>query len=511
MLESMRRGQRWLTLLLVTFVGAVFVFFMGVGGGFGPQQGPAGNAVVELGETRLMLSDFQRLRALQEQTYSDQLGDQFDARAMRSFLDSQALRSLVESAVMAESAHAIGLRVSRAEVQRLVRQSPAFQDESGGFDHTRFVDYANYEFGSQRNFLNTMRQDLLRQKMIALIYDQAQVSEGEARDAALYGLEEVRIAYVPIETAFLPEDEKLSEEAVEAWLDRHRDELRALYDSRVEAEYTVPEEVWARHLLIVVGPEADADSLETARARAETARERIVLGEAFVQIAQEISEDPGTRDLGGDLGHFSRGTHSIEIEEAAFALEPGDLSEVVRSRAGFHLIFVEERTPASVRAFDDVGPVLARAAAEAAAAEEYARGLAERLAGAVRTGESLEDAARAEGLSLERTAMIRRRPDGFIPGLGGAPEAMAAAFTLRDEHPSSDRIFEVGTRLVLIQQLERSEPDPVALEEAVRGQSQTLLEAKRTRMIQDFVDRRRDELERSGRLLVNMELVLSNS
>jgi len=329
---------------------------------------------------------------------------------------------------MAESAQELGLRVSKSEVQRLVRQSPAFRSDTGAFDHEAFVRYAEYEFGSQRIFLQAVSQDLLRQKMISLLYDQAMVSQGEARDAALYGLEEVRIAYVPIETAFLPEEEKLSDEAVQAWLDAERDALRALYDAQID-EYTVPEEVWARHLLITVGPADDSETQDAARARAVAARERVTAGEAFVQVAQELSEDFGTQMNGGDLGHFSRGTHTIEIEEAAFALEAGDLSEVVRSDAGFHVIFVEERSPASVRSFDEVGLELARAAAEVAAAQERARAQAERLAGAVRSGQSLEDAARAEGLTLERTGMIRRRPDGFIPGLGGAPDAMAAALT----------------------------------------------------------------------------------
>ena len=270
MLESIRRGQRWLVLFLVTFIGFVFVFFMGVGGGFGPGS-PSGNAVVELGETRLMISDFQRLRAQQEQAYRDQLGDQFDARAMRSLLDSQSLRTLVESAVLAESAHELGLRVSRQEIQRLVRQSPAFWNESGRFDHERFVSYANYEFGNQRNFLNNVRQDLLRQKMVGLLYDQATVSEAEARDAALYGLEEVRIAYVPIETAYLPMGESLPDEAAAAWLEGHREELRALYDERI-AEYSIEEEIWARHLMIGVGRDAPVEEIESARERATAAR-----------------------------------------------------------------------------------------------------------------------------------------------------------------------------------------------------------------------------------------------
>ena len=94
MLESIRKGQRWLTLLLVAFVGAVFVFFMGVGGQFGPGS-PSGNAVVQISDTQMLEGDFNRLRARLEQFYRDEMGEQFDGREQEDALNALALRELV--------------------------------------------------------------------------------------------------------------------------------------------------------------------------------------------------------------------------------------------------------------------------------------------------------------------------------------------------------------------------------------------------------------------------------
>jgi peptidyl-prolyl cis-trans isomerase D len=509
MLESIRKGQRWLTLVLVTFVGGVFIFFMGVGGGF-QQGGPTGNAIVELGDTRMAMVDFQRVRSQQEASYREQLGDQFDPRAAAPFLDSQALRTLVESAILVNSARDLGLMVSRQEIQRLVRQSPAFRNESGQFDKDAFVSYAEYEFGSQRLFLEIVRQDLLRQKMIGLLYGLASVSDSEAREAVLYGLEEVRIGFVDIEAERLPDGETLDESEVAVFFEANRDALRVRYDQDI-TEYQIPEQARARHILVQVGRDASEEEVAEAKARIEAARERIVGGESFEAVAKEISEDPGSRDRGGDLGLFARGTHSDAIDEAAFSLDPGSYSEAVRGDAGFHLVLIESREPSSTRSFDEVGLELARTDTEKQAAGARARALADELSAAIAGGESLETAARARDLTLERTTMIKRRPDGFVPGLGGAPEIQSTVFALDMESPSSGDVFEVGTRLVLIQLLERSMPDATTLDEAIASQSEILLSSKRNQMIQDWIDRRRETLETNGDLLINSSLVLTGT
>ncbi|MEZ4289974.1 MAG: SurA N-terminal domain-containing protein [Myxococcota bacterium] len=123
MLESLRKGQRWLTLLFVSVIGLVFVFFLGTGGGFGPAT-PAGNAVVQLDELRLTQTDFARERAATEAQLRAQLGDAFDQIGGSQFVDAQALGALINKVVLADAASELGLHVTREEIRRFVQSSP---------------------------------------------------------------------------------------------------------------------------------------------------------------------------------------------------------------------------------------------------------------------------------------------------------------------------------------------------------------------------------------------------
>jgi len=509
MLESIRRGQRWLTLLLVAFVGAVFVFFMGVGGQPGVGT-PSGKNIIELGEFRLDLADYQRLRTRQEQVYREQAGDAFDARTMGPFLDAQTLRALVDSVVLAQSARDLGLGVSREEIQNLVRDSSSFNDESGNFDVDAFKNYTEYEFGSQRNFLSAVRRDLLSQKMVSLLYDQATLSPGEVRDSALYDLEQVRFVYVALDSESLPPGEDLSEEALQNYLSANEDTLRLRYEADIDS-YSESERVHAAHFLIQLGPEANEAATVDARERAELARERVLAGEDFAVVAAEISEDPGSRESGGDLGVFARGVNAPEIDNAAFSLEAGGMSDVVQSAFGFHVVKVIEKLPARTQPFDEVSADMAREEAVVQAATERANRLVEAVSSELEAGASLKDAAANLEIETQFAGPLGRRVDGFIPGLGGAPEILTAAFALELEAPTSPRMHTVGSQRVFIQLLERQSPDEEELQATVEARREDLLNAKRSRLVQEWVDRRRLDLEQNGELLVNSQLVLSDS
>ena len=509
MLESIRKGQRWLTLLLVTFVGAVFVFFMGVGGGLQPGA-PSGSAIIELGDFRMNRNDFQRLRARQEQTLREQLGDSFDAKSVASYLDAQTLSTLIDSVVLAQSAHDLGILVSDEEIQDLVLDSPSFRNESGRFDLEAFKNYAQWEYGSEANFLTNIRQDVLRQKMVSLLYEQATVSAAEARAAALYALEQVRIAYVQLELDELPAGESLGDEEVELHLAQNKDSIQVIYDETSD-RYSEPERAQARHILIQVDVDATEEEVEVAREKIEEAQTRIMAGEAFDEVAEDVSEDPGSRSQGGDLGIFARGDNVKEVDGAAFTLEPGTVSDILRSAFGFHLVEVTERWPASTRPFEEVSLEIAREQATRQAAEDRAQELAAGLQADIESGQSLENAARSRDLVLERTPLLSRRPDGFVPNLGAAPDVLQEAFALDLEAPNGSLVHDLGNQLVLIQLIERVTPDPEELQNAIEAQEDSMLAAKRNGTVQQWVEERRSEWEQDGKLRIDAAAVISDS
>jgi peptidyl-prolyl cis-trans isomerase D len=503
-LDAIRKGQRWLTAIFIVAIGVVFVFFIGLGGPM-EQSGPSSGAVVELGDIRLGQDEFLRVRARQEESYREQLGDQFDPRAIREMLDTMAVGSLVQSAILAHEAKALGMRVGKTEIQRLLRNSPSFRDENGKFSNEIFSRYVEWEYGSQRNYLRYMQRVLLAQKLASLLYSQPQISQAELRATVVYGQEQVELAYVALDAEVLPPEVEITDEQIDDALVSHEVEIQELYEQRRE-DYELPAQAKVRHILFAVERDADESEVEPTHKRAEEALSRLQAGEEFEALAAELSEDPASKDQGGDLGVVKPGELAAEIEELAFSLESGATSELTRSDAGFHIVRVDERLEARTQDFEEVRRELAREQAETLAARSRAEDLSQRLATAIRAGETLEQAARDKGLTLERTDPLHRRADGFVPGLGSASELLATAFAMNDGQ-SSPHVFTVGSKLVLVQLLKHQEPDPEEVESQMQARQDQLQDAKRNALIETWIQQRRQELEEQNLLLIDDSII----
>ncbi|MCH7709337.1 MAG: SurA N-terminal domain-containing protein, partial [Myxococcales bacterium] len=137
MLDVIRRGQRWVTAIFVVGIGSVFVFYLGGGGGI--QRG--GDALIQVGEIRIDNYEYGRFRDQQEQRYRDALGEQFDARKYRDTLDDLTTRLVVERAIMALEAEALGLSVPKQELERQILEIGGFRNAAGRFDKQAFDNW----------------------------------------------------------------------------------------------------------------------------------------------------------------------------------------------------------------------------------------------------------------------------------------------------------------------------------------------------------------------------------
>ncbi len=498
MLRILRSGQRWLTAILVAGIGTVFVVFLGLQG---PSDFTSSQQIVKVGPLEFGIPEFERVRERREAAIQEELGDNYDARAMRETLDNLAARELVESSLLALAAGELGLHVTTREIEGLVLADPGFRDEQGRFDRKRFEEYTQYAYGSQKAFMADRRLALLSLKMLSLLQSQPEVSEGEARDVARRDLEEVQIAFVALD-ASAGDPPEIAPEAIAAAIAGRGDEIAKRYQEKGD-EYNRPERVHARHILRTVAPDASPADVDRARGEIEAAAKRIEGGEAFEQVAAELSQDPGSKLRGGDLGFFARGQMVKDFEEAAFALAPGRLSGAVKTDFGFHLIRVEERQEALARPLESVREEIATELLRGEALRARARERADQLAEAVRGGQSLEAAARERAINLGRSGWLARR-NGFVPGLGTSPELMATAFVL-EPGKSSPRVFEVGDVFALVQLLERKQADPAAVDALVEKKREELLAAKREARIGAWIEARRAALVEAGELVLNME------
>ncbi len=129
------------------------------------------------------------------------------------------------------------------------------------------------------------------------------------------------------------------------------EEMKAFYESNPDL-FQTPEQVQARHILIKVAPEADEAQKKAALQKIRNLQKKIKAGEDFAQLAQTHSEGPSSVK-GGDLGFFRRGQMVKPFEEAAFGLEKNEVSDVVETRFGYHLIQVTDRRPAGTIIFGE--------------------------------------------------------------------------------------------------------------------------------------------------------------
>ena len=149
-------------------------------------------------------------------------------------------------------------------------------------------------------------------------------------------IEAFRILEVKVKTRV-----KVTDEDVKSWYQSHPKDLAG------------NEQVHVRHIFLPVASGASAAEEAAARAQGEQVLERLRAGEDFAAVARQVSKGPSAAE-GGELGFVKRGVIQPELEKAAFALEPGQVSGLVRTRSGFHILKVEERKSAAAPPLDEV-------------------------------------------------------------------------------------------------------------------------------------------------------------
>jgi len=130
-------------------------------------------------------------------------------------------------------------------------------------------------------------------------------------------------------------------------------DLRKYYTQN-KKQLEVPEQVWARHILFKVDPAGSKEEKKKARERAEAILKRAKEGEDFAELARAHSDDEGSKENGGDLGYFTRGRTVPAFEAVAFDTRPGEISDIVETRYGYHIIRVEDHLEVRERSFEEM-------------------------------------------------------------------------------------------------------------------------------------------------------------
>jgi len=202
------------------------------------------------------------------------------------------------------------------------------------------------------------------------------------------------------------------------------------YFTAHQSEYSVPEQSKSRHILIKVAPGADAKADAGAKAKAEALVKQIQGGANFADLAKKNSDDPGSKDTGGELGFAQRGHMVPEFDNAIFTQKIGD-TKIIKTQFGYHIVQVEERQAARTQQLNDVLPTIQATLIRqksVAAQENYARAL---MSEAIKNG--LQKTAAAHHLQVVTTPPVNAQ--GVIPALPDGSQVIARAFDSKQGDP----------------------------------------------------------------------------
>lgn len=463
MLKLMRdnlKNLKWV-LWFVVFVFVLLVFTeWGSGRGSGPR-GMAGLAA-KVGEVRITEADFLRELRSTEQRYRDMFGDQWESFREQMDLAAMTLQNMVDRELLILEGRRMGLRVTDKEVLERIFSIPAFQREDGSFVGEEL--YARILRSNQLSpleFEAAIRQEMLLERLQQAL--QAGIMIPEAEVEREYRR---RFETASFEMAFLGMEHALdrvvaTEEDARAFYQAHTDrftnpdqrQLRFLlvdntrlrqqlvvdeakiseYYQANLAEFASGEQARARHILIRPLVE-DESAWRDAEAKArEIFAQASAPGADFAALARRLSDDPGSRDGGGDLGWFGRGRMVPEFEEAVFALQPGQVSQPVRSQFGYHVIRVEDRRPGTTRPLEEVRENIRMRLSQGLEETEGSRraqALRERIAS---TKPSTDEQWRALGDDVVSSNVTPFFAAGdVVPGLGREPELVAEVLAARE-------------------------------------------------------------------------------
>jgi peptidyl-prolyl cis-trans isomerase D len=384
-------------------------------------------------------------------------------------LDSPEIRSavvdgIVRQRLLISRAVSGGILVADGQLQQLIGEQPAFLD-NGKFSTARYAEILKRQNLTPALFENGLRRDLMVERVSDAYRSTTIVSNAVAERLLRLNTQQREVSQSAIEPQQFMSEVKLAEDAVKQYYDSHQDEFKIPERARVEylvlsldniaaqidisaddvkqnyeqnlKQYAKGEERQASHILITADSSATPEQKKLARGQAENLLQQVRKNPAsFADLAKKNSQDPGSAAKGGDLGFFPRGAMTGPFEDAVFAMKSGDISDIVESPFGFHIIRL---AAIKGRGFEDVRKQVELDLKRQRASKRFAE-LAEQFSNlAFEQGDSLKPAADALKLTVQNGGWVNR--NGADNKLLNNPKLLQAIFS--DEVVKNKRNSEV--------------------------------------------------------------------
>jgi peptidyl-prolyl cis-trans isomerase D len=457
MLDQMRRHKGWLKWSLGLVVLAFVIFYIpdflqrtttGVA--------TAGDTIATVEGRDVTAGDFRRVYEAQLQAYRNAYGANVSEQLLKQLgVEQQTLQQLVDQQAALAEAQRLGIRTTDEEVRQRIFAIPAFQENGVFIGDQRYQQMLR----SMRPpmtapaFEQELRNEIVLDKFRAILTDWVSVTDKEVEDQYRQRNNKIKLAVVTFPAETFRSAATATDEEVASYFTAHQSDFRIPEKRKVRyllididvlrakvvvpeaniqrayndnsSQYSTPEQVRASHILLRTEGKDEA----AVKARAEDLAKQLRAGADFADLAKKNSEDTGSAANGGDLDYFGRGRMVPEFDQAAFSLQPGQISDPIKTQFGYHIIKVVDKKAATVKTLPEVRQQLQDQLAYETA-QTQASTLADTIAKEVSQPADLDRAAKAHGLTVQESEPFAR--DEPIPGVGPSPEGAQRAFEMSE-------------------------------------------------------------------------------
>jgi peptidyl-prolyl cis-trans isomerase D len=408
--------------------------------------------VAKVGKHEIDQRAFQdRVNQLRQQA-AEQQGEQFDSSTFeKNETKLRILDGMVDEQLLLQANADWGLRVSDQAMRDYIASIPAFQ-VNGQFDGTSYRAWLTSQYKTPEMFENEIRSSLAIQLLPSAINDSTIATDAQL-DRFLKLLSQRRdLRYFQLPRPAL-DNKTVSDAEIETWYKAHQadymnpeqvsvkyvevvgadlplaaepsdEELRKRYASEKQ-RFVQPEQRLVSHILINVPANATPEQQKTALAKAEKIAAEANPGD-FAKLAEQDSQDLGSRRLGGDLGWLEKGVTNEAFDSALFAMQKGQISKPVLSSDGYHIIWLRDVRSGESKPFEEVRDQLVKEATTADRDRTYNEVAGKMSDNTYQNPTSLEPASVALKLPIKTTALFTRKGG---EGVAANPKVVAAAFS----------------------------------------------------------------------------------
>lgn len=442
MFEFIRTHRRLMQFLLLLFIFPSFAFF-GIEGYTRFSEGD--NAVAKVADQSITAQELDAAQREQMERFRQMFGTQFDPKMLDTPEAKQdILDGLIAQRVIAAEATRNRLSISDQALRQTILATPGLTTADGKFDVERYKSLLAAQGMTPTMYEARLRHDLALQQVgdgiqstafapktvtdrLSDLNDQEREVQEMLFKASDY-VSQVKVTDDMLKAYYdqhgnqfeVPEQIKaeyvvLNTEAVAAQISVSDADIKSYYEQNAK-RFTEEQQRRASHILIKAGKEASAAEKAAAKEKAEKLLAELRKTPAdFARLAKENSQDPGSAERGGDLDFFSKGMMVKPFEDATFALKKGEISNVVESDFGYHIIQLTDIKPGATKSLDEVKGEIAAEIKKQLTAKKFAE-LAEQFGNIVyEQSDSLKPVAEKLNLKIETVAGLTRTPNQAFP------------------------------------------------------------------------------------------------